>query len=64
MSERNQLAQIRQLFDALFPMSDAGRDRYLTLNSDLPSSVVRQTLSMLQPDDGKNPLPSLNALLQ
>ncbi len=63
MKNRSEIPQIQRLFDALLPLSDAGRKEYLALHPDLPSQVVEQTLPMLQADNGDLTLPSLDTFL-
>ena len=63
MKRETEFAQVQELFDALLHQSDAAREDYLALHSELPSCVVERTQSLLQADDGDGPLPSFSDLL-
>jgi hypothetical protein len=63
MGDKIQMPQVVQLFEKLLPLSNAERNEYLALHSELPSDVVAQTLSLLQADKAAASLPSLSTVL-
>ncbi len=63
MSGQQDLRSIRQLFEALFPLNNSEREKYLASHVEFPTKVVDQTLELLRTGSCDDALPSLDEIL-